>query len=597
MQNQENMNDIRKTMIIGIDFGTSTTVVKYKYKGHASKSIETLRDPDNTNLTTISSLIFYPTDDRDPYFGNGALIQHTNKRRKGAFVQNFKLGLNSNPESAEFKTSASIIKDYFKFLFDQISKQILRGMEYDDILVYVSVPAKWTECACDFMYDAFMDAGFRSLNDNNHKVVVEIVDEPTAALHYMLAMEAENLMLKGLIRTGVKSNILLLDMGAGTSDIVIFQITLKDDGTGRVIFENPENLLRYPSIDNPIFCGGSEVDNIFQKYLHDCTYSHFQEVIPNWNVNCSLQMVKGWKERISDDLKKIGEVTDLPSNLAIACEVYFEGKNKTVEYDQFVNSFSINRATFEQLTYAHWGRLNTLINEAVNKYNELYGISAKDIDIVLLTGGHSSWYCVEKLFNGEGVNNKIGKNNGFTKIIGNPGERIVQGATPSETVAEGLCMQDLDIKIPRTAANNVYIELVIDGTSSGIKQILKSGTELPCPLTQIETPEIIVTKSLYARHKFKVIMNIYEGSGIEDGNAIRSSKELLYNNKSVAVNIGRFFGYLLGGFEFPTSFKFKVVIDAEMKRNQRLDLKGNLIVDGKSKWSFTMEDFRRIENA
>lgn len=596
MQNQENMNDIRKTMIIGIDFGTSTTVVKYKYKGHASKSIETLRDPNNPNLTTIPSLIFYPTDDRDPYFGNGALIQHTNKRRKGAFVQNFKLGLKSDPESVEFKTSASVIKDYFKFLFDQISKQILRGMEYDDILVYVSVPAKWTECARDFMYDSFMDAGFRSLNDNNHKVVVEIVDEPTAALHYMLAMEAESLMLKGLIRTDVKSNILLLDMGAGTSDIVMFQITLKDDGTGKVIFENPENLLRYPSIDNPIFCGGSEVDNIFQKYLHDCIYSHFQEVVPNWNANCSLQMVKEWKERISDDFKKIGEVTDLPSNLATACEVYFEGKNKTVEYDQFVNSFSINRANFEQLTSAHWGRLNTLINEAVNKYNEIYGISAKDIDIVLLTGGHSSWYCVEKLFNGEGVYNKIGKNNGFTKIISNPNERIVQGSNPSETVAEGLCMQDLDIKVPSTATNNVFIELVVDGTSGGIKQILNRGAELPCLLTQIETPEITVTKDLYESHKFKVLMNVYEGSEIENGNANRSSAELLYNDKNLFVNLGRLLG-LIWPFDIPTSFKFKIVIDAEIKKDQRLYLKGDLMVDGKSKWSFTKEDFRRIENA
>lgn len=573
-----------KHLIIGIDFGTSTTVVKWKYEGQSWQYIKPLNDPQIQNRTFIPSFVFYRKEPSErTYFGCAADQEILRPNSKGTSCRNFKMGLKYKMDSEKFKKIEPVIRDFFKFLYGQIYDQILKPGDYDNLSIYVSVPAKWSEDSRNFMEKAFKEAGFENLNNSNRKVVIRIVDEPTAAIQCLLGREAQDLMEQGILRPGVKSNVMLLDMGAGTSDIVMFQLLVTDDGTGHVKLESIENPHTFPQIDNSYFCGGSEIDKKLKSYLHD-------KVIPlvgdlnEWDQICSLGIIKDWKESfLSDSLRMDGECQNLPSSL-----------NDNLKYKyrlyEFVENFSISQSAFEEYTSNHWENLNALINDAVKQYNEKYHVSAKDFDLILLTGGHSTWYCVDNLFNGKGVgvNGKIGKTNGFIKIQENPEQRIVKGNRPSETVAEGLCMQDIGVKIPQTSANNRYIEVMVGDKSSGIVNIVENGESLPIVKT-LETEPIVVVNSVSDLHKFEVTLNIYEGSVASKENGYTT--KLRYSGENPLKDL---FCLIFGGGK--RTFSFNVEISAEIDEYQKLNLNGRLLVNGTPKKSFTLDDFQRLSD-
>ncbi|KAA6318677.1 hypothetical protein EZS27_031343, partial [termite gut metagenome] len=57
---------------------------------------------------------------------------------------------------------------------------------------------------------------------------------------------------------------------------------------------------------------------------------------------------------------------------------------------------SLDRRQFELLTQSHWKQLCSLIvdaiKEAQNRFCDFRG--SEDIDLIILTGGHSQWYLI-----------------------------------------------------------------------------------------------------------------------------------------------------------------------------------------------------------
>ena len=380
---------------------------------------------------------------------------------QGVLHQNFKMGLIGNSEQQA--GAKRLVREFFKHLYSEfiISRQGL-GV-YPHLKTYVSYPAKWTSETRSLMKQCAMEAGFG--NENN----VFGENEPTAAIFAAIAANMENLQREHIIIRNRPVNVMMLDMGAGTSDIAIFKFKI-DDNNKPVINE----LITYPAIDNVYFCGGSEVDRLLADYLIE----YVRNISNNNQVPSGIKemingRVKFWKERsVSSVLKNNGRV-NFPGDLEPALN--FMKQNGILKDMPFEG---IGRRQFELLTQPHWQQLRSLIadsiNEAKNRLHDFNG--AGDIDLVVLSGGHSLWYGVTEFILG---NNFAGLDPlHFSKIEQQP-QRLLRETHPQETVATGLVYKDMPFDVKYTMGSSLWVRYTVEGKQSPIIPIAKHNDVLP----------------------------------------------------------------------------------------------------------------------
>lgn len=559
-----------KKLIVGIDFGTSTTVVRYRVEG--SKDIHSIKDTDGLS-DTIPSVIFR-TKDGVCLYG----IEAQRSRESGAdgeFIQNFKIGLLA-PNEEERKTKREYIKEFLEFVY-KLFKEQTRGLNTENGDVYVSYPAKWDFASADFMEHAVHEAGFSGK--------IHGAKEPNAAVADSLHTSLKSFIRNNIFKENEEINVLMLDMGAGTSDIVIF--SLRVDQQGKPIIEKP---FPYPTVDNPNLCGGSEIDEILSKHV-----THFVENVTNNKFeDFDIYAAKHWKDQnLSNALKSGNEAKIPPALLALA--TFFKK----------INTFSLNRDEFEKLTKNHWEKLYALISFAVNTYKSKFGIGAEDIDLLLLTGGHSKWYTVTNLFNGEGVAGYIGKEDykidnttikalNFSKLKDELW-RISPNSLPHECVAKGLCILDDTIEFHSIAPNNVWAKITIDGVSSDNFKVVDIGDNLPFISKKLSFDQTYTRNLTFGNCNFDISIDLYTGETLE--NAKHSVMTFNHDDNTI---VGSIFVFLLSlGFSsfMSIEYKFEVSMVVEMRENGTLDLNGKITVskDGKKMSNdFTLDKFHVI---
>lgn len=593
------MNNNERDLIIGIDFGTSTTVISYKFEG--DNAIQKVRDSNKTKSNCIPTLVAYETNQNGKktyYYGSDAesKINSPFYGDKYTPVRNFKMRFKDNRDSDSFKERESIIKKYFKFLYELINNKVLQDGNFKDVHLFLSVPAKWKVDAYDTMRTMFYDAGFSNIESESHRVVITVINEPRAALYQLLATKWNTLQNSRVLPINRTANCLLLDMGAGTSDICMFQIQMDVLDNGRLKPGEIINLKNYPQHDDPNHCGGAELDVYFRKFLRDRICEHFNISSEIADRYLNLSNVKYWKENnlsreLADDDKK--SCTTISDEILRAIASNDQCKPLM---DSFLNDFHIGRSRFEEATRKHWNNLNNIILNAVRKYSDEYKISAADIDFILLTGGHSSWYCVKNLFNGEGISGNIGISNGFEKIMKDPSHRILYSSEPSETVSEGMCMQDMELKIPTVLTNDIKLKLKINEEANSFITIASAGTLLPATGIEITTPAIKIQRDRLdfsiKNFVFDVSLYIYEGENINNGDYDETT--FTHDDNGVLKNIWRILlGMLKKGVE-NISFQVKFTFDI-MEDQQRL-FKGQVLMNDKVLFSFTEKDFQKINS-
>ena len=419
-------------LIVGIDFGTSTTIVKYKIEGN--DTIVSIKDSDGVS-DIIPTAIFRPTStDAQTLYGKVA-ISRFNGGEEGELITNFKMGLlSSDPNVIE--KSKSQIKEFLRYVYTCFYDQT-KGLNYTDSEIYVSYPAKWSSSLAQFMKEAVREAGFCG--------TIHGVFEPVAAVQNALHSHVKRLQESELLGVNKPLNILMLDMGAGTSDIYIFPLTLENcDGIYKVI---PQKGTPYPSIDDPSLCGGCEIDKMLQELIHDHLKKTLSFDDDQLNQIFTLSDAKRWKDEHLSNTLKDNQSAGLPNKILSTIKALesFLDKNKL----EAAKNFTINRSSFEEKTKTHWETLYRMIQSAIALHAKTYNISAEDIDLVLLTGGHSAWYTVPKLFNGDGIRGNIGVDHihegqtvsasHFSKIEKEPW-RILSDPLSQESVAKGLVL-------------------------------------------------------------------------------------------------------------------------------------------------------------
>lgn len=394
---------------VGIDFGTSSTVVSYAVldmNNHLQCETLTLstKHPDGV----VESRDIIPTlvacENGRPIFGPAAeKYKHTKKQGiniwksfkmelgedLGDKYSNSELGPNSKYPLLNPKDAARL---FFRYLQSRIKDSINKLGLPSDIEYVVSIPASFEANQRQDLLDVLNENGIES----NH---LTLIDEPNAAfLSYICesVREKEEIYLP----YGKTVNILVFDFGAGTCDISILGIIKGKDGV------SSENI----AISKFTKCGGDDIDRfIAEKYLYpqlrekndfrgiSLRTNEEKEIIRRLMTpaellkiqiceKVSLQMVDGKLPLLCNseeiirhhageeiEIRKIGKVT-LPTP-----ELSYQQFNEAMKVFLNQETRSLSR------TNDNYTSIFSNISSALKKAK----FTKKDIDYVLLIGGSS----------------------------------------------------------------------------------------------------------------------------------------------------------------------------------------------------------------
>jgi hypothetical protein len=399
--------------IIGIDFGTSTSVVKIKsYKDNVPMESKEMADYVRFDNKDSLPTLIYKTIEENYLVGYEA----ANAAVKGTLYQSFKLNLVSDDEQLRAQ-SIELTKIFFKYVYKVYSEQSAYFPICDKETTYISYPAKWPKELINLMIEITKQAGFKN---------VVGVDEPTAAMYAVMILEIEKLQSSGLVKYGDTANILMIDMGAGTTDLVLCKY--KFDNEHKI-----EILNTWPQAGNNILFGGREIDEILCEY------------IKKYLIECGLPNTKNFNEKYMDKCKAWKE-----NNLS----PLYRSRDGVVKYCGFIDTLlgmldidndfpPLSRGDFETLISNYLMQFPLLISGCFENAKEKFNFNNGDLDFIILTGGHSQWYFTNEII--EGSIKKYGTVN-LPKIQKQP-ERIIKLSRPQETVALGLVYQRLAITV------------------------------------------------------------------------------------------------------------------------------------------------------
>lgn len=398
--------------IIGIDFGTSTSVIRVKRYENGKplgESLETKEVIFGGSGAMVPTLIMKKDDDASvAYYGHEA----QQKKRKFTNYSNFKVDLES--ASAEKRTEArKLTEEFFAFMGKQYRDQSNGGHlgnADDQERTIISYPVKWSEETKQFMISAAKKAGFPNVSG---------MDEAQAAIQAVTVMSTGYLQKYGLLQNGVASNILLIDMGAGTTDLVLCRHT---PGAS----PKTELLTTWPKSGQILF-GGKEIDALLKSFFWDKLDEADAQMVFK---RIGTDKFKAWKEEsVSPALRNNDSVSD------------FEVLDQCVEMMEIdMDEYCLDRAAFEKCLENYLKQLPVLINGCI----ENASLKGSDVDLVIVTGGHSQWYFVQEMLSGKMP--QFGEVN-LPKIKVNP-TRIIPITRPQETVALGLVYSPMQSAIP-----------------------------------------------------------------------------------------------------------------------------------------------------
>ena len=400
--------------IVGIDFGTSTTAIRVR------------RYEDGTALDAVPSAVLFDSHPTVPSLiqrmknGKGCYYGYSAEapRRGADLYQNFKLNL-ENPDKSVRTEARELTAEYLKYLGEVYSHQSQTGFlgdSSDTVKTYISYPVKWSEETRAFMREAATAAGFPNVCG---------MDEAQACIQAVTEQYAAMLTSRGYFRENEPCTILLIDMGAGTTDLVLCRHTPGAQAKTEV-------LSTWPKGDEALF-GGHEVDDLLAEYIKG-SFPEIASIVSHIPISA----FKAWKDMLVSPTLAQEETVD-----------YFD------RLDQISNLLGIDlafdpidRAKFETLAAEYLPTLPKLIRGVLADAD----MSGDRIDLVILTGGHSQWYFVKEMLLGRMP--QFGEIK-LKKIQAEPA-RIVTLERPQETVALGLVVYHVSAEEMYNCGENYY---------------------------------------------------------------------------------------------------------------------------------------------
>lgn len=469
------MTDLFVTRYLGIDFGTSNSVMSYMdYRKEDGKLVPNAANPTMVMFEQCNSYV--PTLIMEP--GNGKEGTKNDIWLYGWEAENLYNSYFQNLLRSEFKMdlldpkkrdkAINLTNLFISYMLSKYSDSFstVQNTTIESTNVYVSYPVKWPYDLKEITIKATKEAVKKA---NIKNASVKGMDEPSAAMQYWLSTNTKEIgKIRDNIGIGDKINVMLLDMGAGTTDIVVFKWTIGSDSAHEI-------LATYPPVDGKSF-GGREVDDILKNYFKN--YFKERKIAISYgkhnNVESESKLktdIRRWKETtLSKYLSKNLPVKseDYPTKLVTLCE------SLGIELEDF------DRKKLEKVLgeYSYLNQFPPLVKQAIEETNEL---TEDDIDLIICTGGHSQWYFVEEMLKGnkvECVDEKIN----LGKLKTDPW-RLCKMQRPQETVARGLSLQGMPLNIRKRSANGVWLNIKC-GDSLNTVKIMDKGVLLPLNVTK-----------------------------------------------------------------------------------------------------------------
>lgn len=391
---------IEKTYV-GIDFGTSTTVVSLAYFNNERK-IKTktlilnqkLSDSTIFKSDKIPSMIAWHNNQL--LVGEGAKEVRLKKIKDRNLWYSFKMDLGKKNDFlySQSELSSSKMKllngrdatsIFFKYLYQQINKYI-RDNDYPTNIEYsISIPASFEPNQRADMVKALE---FNEFNFNEQA----FIDEPNAA--FLSYISDPELQKNVHLSQEYNSNILVFDYGAGTCDISILEVGLEGQKF------TSSNL----SISTFEFIGGKEIDKLIAVDIllpqllkeNELSINYFTTRELN---NFVLPKLERYAELLKIDVCKslslqkdnVDESESYSLNTPISFNTRkgeYQITTPTISFDDFNDIISIFTDLSESGTY----RLNKnqrfySIYKPVKTALKKAKLSKNDIDYVLFVGG------------------------------------------------------------------------------------------------------------------------------------------------------------------------------------------------------------------
>ena len=427
--------------IIGIDLGTTNSAVAVMEGGTA-----TIIPNSEGNRTTPSVVAF--SKDGERLVGETAKRQAiTNPHRTIASVKR-EMGHDWKSEEIDGK----------QYTPEEISAMILQKLKADaeaylnDTVTnaVITVPAYFTDAQRQATKDAGQIAGLK---------VDRIINEPTAAaLSYGMDKETD------------QSKIMVYDLGGGTFDVSILEV---GDGVFEVLSTRGNNKL-----------GGDDFDNAVVDYL--ATEFKKESGVDLTKDSTAMQRLKDSAEKAKKELS-----STLTTNVNLPFITAVDGQ--PVHLD-----INLSRAKFDELTHDLVEKTRKPVEDALHDA----GLSASDIDKVLLVGGSTRVPAVQEL---------------VKKIVGKDPQKDIN---PDESVAIGAAIQG------GVLTGEVKDLLLLDVTplSLGIETLGGVATKL------IERNTTIPTK------KSQIFTTAADGQTEVDIHVVQGEREMAADN----TTLGRF---------------------------------------------------------
>lgn len=324
-----------KELIVGIDLGTTNSVISYL---QADGKVKVIPNPEGTN-TTPSVVAFKASGEE--IVGNAAKRQmitnpDTVRSAKRKMGQDYKFHIGcTNKDFTPQEISAKVLAYMKSYAEKNIGQEVKKAV--------ITVPAYFNDAQRQATKDAGTIAGLD---------VVRIINEPTASC------------LAFGIDTNKSEKVLVFDLGGGTLDVSILDI---GDGTFQVLSTNGDTEL-----------GGDDWDKAVADWIH-------AQIQIETGVNLTDKMAQ---QRFLDAAEKAK--IELSSSLEATISLPFigMGANGPISYEG-----KLTRAKFQDLTKNLLERCRVPMEKALHDA----GLSYNDLGDILMIGGSTRMPAVQEM--------------------------------------------------------------------------------------------------------------------------------------------------------------------------------------------------------
>jgi molecular chaperone DnaK len=482
-------NNLNKTYI-GIDFGTSTTVVSLATFNNELNNI--ISEPIELNQKLYDGSIYksYKIPTMVAWYNNKILVGEGANKIKLKLKQgknlwhSFKMDLGEdigckypqselNNNKIKILNPKDVTKIFFKYLKVQIEKYVSKNNLPSDIEYAISIPASFEANQRKDLID--------SLNANNMLLNKQaLIDEPNAAfLSYITHPQLKNEIA---IMEEYPTNILVFDFGAGTCDVSILEIGYNLNG----FYSKNLSISRFEAL------GGNDIDKLIAI---DVLLPQF---LKENNKESKFFKTKELKQYIIPRLEKAAEILKIKMSEEISLLKENQNINTLTDNDSYIESnhtieiksrkgiFTLHNPKLSYKEFFEINRIFTKTDINSNEYRNNNESEFKSIYVPIFTALKKAYLNKNDidylLFIGGSSKNPLIQNS--LKNYFNETEHLVpknlQAHVSSGAAIHSLIFNGFDKNIIEPITSESIIVIIKDNKTEILKTILKAGTVIPC---------------------------------------------------------------------------------------------------------------------